>query len=94
MNVLATMTVRHSTHCAVHDPSPGACDCGARDIALVSLADAKMAVAAERVKLYSLLSDAARWLHAAYDRPPQSTECREMLARIDAMLTHLRNRLS
>jgi len=35
----------------------------------------------------SLLQEAAKWLHAAYDRPPQTPECIAMLARVDAALT-------
>ena len=31
-----------------------------------------------------ILSEAAKWLHAAYDRPPQSPEVKAMLARVDA----------
>jgi hypothetical protein len=33
------------------------------------------------------LAEAAKWLHAAYDRPPQTPEAKAMLARIDAALT-------
>ena len=33
------------------------------------------------------LSELATWLHAAYDRPPQTPECKDMLARVDAALT-------
>ena len=29
---------------------------------------------------------ASKWLHAAYDRPPQTPECIAMLAEIDAAL--------
>ena len=34
----------------------------------------------------AVLAEAAKWLHAAYDRPPQTPECVEMLARVDAAL--------
>lgn len=34
------------------------------------------------------LSELATWLHAAYDRPPQTPECKDMLARVDAALSH------
>src|SRR5476651_63387 len=34
----------------------------------------------------SVLQEAAKWLHAAYDRPPQTPECIAMLARVDSAL--------
>lgn len=33
------------------------------------------------------LSELATWLHAACDRPPQTPECKDMLARVDAALS-------
>jgi hypothetical protein len=35
-----------------------------------------------------LLKEASQWLHAAYDRPPLTPECKDMLARVDAALSH------
>ena len=34
----------------------------------------------------AVLAEAAKWLHAAYDRPPQTPECLAMLARVDKAL--------
>lgn len=34
----------------------------------------------------SLLKEAAEWLHAAYDRPPQTPDAKAILARIDAAI--------
>lgn len=34
-----------------------------------------------------VLAEAAKWLHAAYDRPPQTPETVAMLARIDTAMT-------
>jgi len=34
----------------------------------------------------SVLREASRWLHAAYDRPPQTPDCAAMLALVDAAL--------
>lgn len=36
-----------------------------------------------------VLETAAVWLHAAYDRPPQSPECKAMLRRIDAEIERI-----
>lgn len=35
---------------------------------------------------WTLLQDAATWLHAAYDLPPQTPECKAMLGKIDGFL--------
>ena len=39
--------------------------------------------ARETNPLLSILKDAAKWLHAAYDRPPQTPEAKAMLALVD-----------
>lgn len=36
-----------------------------------------------------VLETAAVWLHASYDRPPQSPECKAMLRRIDAEIERI-----
>lgn len=58
---------------------------------LVTLAQAEAMVAAERERWQEdlqakreALRRASRWLHAAYDRPPQTPECIAMLAEVDA----------
>lgn len=44
------------------------------------------AMNASQVTDSGAIAEAAKWLHAAYDRPPQTPECKAMLARIDAAL--------
>lgn len=44
------------------------------------------AALASQVTDSGAIAEAAKWLHATYDRPPQTPECKTMLARIDAAL--------
>ena len=46
LKVVAYLPAKHPAYCAVHDPSPGHCDCGARPVPLVTLENAQKAVEA------------------------------------------------
>ena len=54
--------------------------CAARADAAVEIERLEDALADKR----ETLRRASGWLHAAYDRPPQTPECRSMLAEVDA----------
>lgn len=50
---------------------------------------ARLVTAAERAKYQELLHEVALWMHAAYDRPPQTPAAIAILGKIDAMLKDL-----
>jgi hypothetical protein len=50
MKIVSYLPARHAVSCAVFDPTPGRCDCGANPTPLVTLAEAQKAVAAAQNK--------------------------------------------
>lgn len=45
---------RHKVSCAVLDPTPGPCDCGAVDIPLVKLSDARLIFSSQQFIIHRL----------------------------------------